>query len=137
MFSELDTYNWAEVFAFAGEHTENCNHIKVVDTPPTSTASNATFKREDVKEIFLLIEGQNDENSWAGVFELHDGRYVWIHAGCCYTGWDVQAGGSAVGCTSLVEVVTMGMDSYYRKYAREHMSEKTHYALKDLLEEIQ
>jgi len=47
-----------------------------------------------VVRIVAADEGVNDEMDWIGVFEMADGRYLVVRAGCDYTGWDCEASGS-------------------------------------------
>jgi hypothetical protein len=60
--------------------------------------------REDVAAVIASVEGQNDEDSWVGVFRLRDGRYLYLTAWCDYTGWGCQEEGSSDTRTDLVEV---------------------------------
>ena len=55
--------------------------------------SYAPFNLDDVAEVLHYEEGENDGDSWVGVFKLKDGRYGYVDAWCDYTGWDCQAGG--------------------------------------------
>ena len=41
----------------------------------------------DVVRVVCCDDGENDEDNWVGVFELTGGRFLWISAGCDYTGW--------------------------------------------------
>lgn len=41
----------------------------------------------------LADEGENDGDDWIAVVKLRDGRWAFISAGCCYTGWDAMARG--------------------------------------------
>ena len=56
--------DWGNVFAYADE-----------------------FTRDDVVKIIAMEEGTNDEEDWLGLFELKDGSYASVAAGCDYTGW--------------------------------------------------
>ena len=47
-----------------------------------------TVEIENIKRIVCAVDGENDESNWVGVFEMNDGRYLSISAGCDYTGWD-------------------------------------------------
>ena len=49
------------------------------DTSPVST--------KDVVEVIAASNGENDGDSWVGVFRLVDGRYLAVSASCDYTGW--------------------------------------------------
>ena len=53
----------------------------------------ASFPPEDIEETIAQSEGNPDGPSWLGVYKLHDGRYGYVCAGCCYTGWDSQTSG--------------------------------------------
>lgn len=61
----IDNRDWREAFVYAKD-----------------------FKREDVKRVLLMSNGDNDGPDWIGLFELNDGRYAGLSAGCDYTGWD-------------------------------------------------
>ena len=74
--SDLNSYDWQEAFANAAES------IVSVDNAPTTH-----FSVDDVTKIISADEGENDELDWVGVFQLRDNRYVFVSAGCDYTGW--------------------------------------------------
>lgn len=77
-----EDYNWKEAFKYA----ENAGN------PISRTLR--SFTLEDVQEIVAFSDGQNDGPEWLIIFRAQ-GAYVYLHAGCDYTGWDCQAGGSA------------------------------------------
>ena len=74
-----DVYNWSNAFAYANTPDE---------CPPNSDVNVAVFTMEDVKRVIAVRQGENDADDWLGVFELHDGRFAYLKAGCDYTGWD-------------------------------------------------
>lgn len=49
-----------------------------------------------VSEVLYAAEGENDENEWLAIvkWDGSEGQFAVIAAGCCYTGWDCQAGGT-------------------------------------------
>jgi hypothetical protein len=63
----------------------------------------------DVKTIVATSEGTPDGDDWVGVFELKDGRFLFLSAGCDYTGWDCQSGGSSWLADSLDALVRFGL----------------------------
>jgi hypothetical protein len=65
-----DDYDWQEAFAYS------------------------PVPMDDVAETIVSVDGENDGPEWLGVFRLRDGRFLFLTAGCDYTGWDCQAGGS-------------------------------------------
>jgi hypothetical protein len=78
MFAELDTYDWQEAFKYARVAVEPVIGDEVHATP---------FDREDVRAIFVRLEGENDESDWVGIFRLEDGRVAALAAWCDSTGW--------------------------------------------------
>ncbi len=78
MLTGINSYNWEEAFKYTAQPTA---------AMPNDNISLKGFIREDVIEIIALVEGQRDEESWAGVFKLKDGRFACLRAWCDYTGW--------------------------------------------------
>lgn len=82
----VEDFNWASVF---GEETNGGNTSNHCDPcPPESTVDTTPPTRADVAEIIAAVNGENDEESWLGVFLLKDGRYLLACGSCDYTGWD-------------------------------------------------
>ena len=100
MLKELDDYDWEEVFKYA-------TPTRIVGAP--DTLSTASFDREDVKQIIGMANGENDYESWLGVFELNDGRFVSISAGCDYSGWGCQEGGSSQVAVTETDIIRYGL----------------------------
>jgi len=88
MLEMLDTYDWEEAFKYASptvcQRGHNHGPQAVIVDDNVSTDS---YTREDVMFILALEEGENDGDTWIGVFQLKDGRYVSLRAWCDYTGW--------------------------------------------------
>lgn len=68
--SELDTYDWEQAF-------EESDH----------------FRREDIDEILMMSEGDSGNDAWLIAVKLKSGKFGFLCADCCYTGWDVSSGG--------------------------------------------
>ncbi len=139
MLPELES--WEEPFGYAGEPDTCATRYQgqdnsTIELTPGATVSNAPYTREDVKEIYLLIEGENDGPEWIGVFLLNDGRFVALHASCDYTGWDCRAWGVAIAGNSLHDIAIMGLSVENRRRALTNEPSIIHYALKDMLLEI-
>ncbi|HYE07683.1 MAG TPA: hypothetical protein VEL07_19345 [Planctomycetota bacterium] len=112
MLKELDNYDWKEAFGYAGE-PDTCA-TAYQDGPKVSgvlgyTGSIALFTRADVAEIAGMVDGENDEAPWIIYGRLNDGRWFFLEAGCDYTGWDCQAGGSAVVADDRDTIVRMAI----------------------------
>jgi hypothetical protein len=61
----IDDGDWREAFVYAND-----------------------FTREDVKRVIHMSNGENDGPAWIGLFELKNGKFAGLNAGCDYTGWD-------------------------------------------------
>ena len=91
MLNSLNDFNWANVFSYAGEKSEDvCSNA--INCGPESAINGddvdeEPFTREDVTDIFYIEEGEHDEEDWICIGKLKDGRYFSIEAGCDYTGW--------------------------------------------------
>lgn len=75
--------DWYEAFAYAPEGID----------------------REDVSEVIACYDGCSDEENWIGVFKLKNGSYLYLSAGCDYTGWDCQASGVSEIRESLDDLI--------------------------------
>lgn len=83
---ELQDYNWACAFEYS------------------------PLPRTQVERVIAKEDGENDdEKDWIGLFHMKDGRYMFLKAGCDYTGWGCQASGEAVFFDSeLLAIQGMG-----------------------------
>lgn len=100
-----DDWNWGNVFLYGHAPIRT-----LVDT----TTSTAPVELEHVTEIYASVEGENDGEPWLAIGHLRDGRYFFIEASCDYTGWDCQAGGTAVVASTLDRLVKLGIGSEFR-----------------------
>lgn len=98
--------DWAQVFA--DESYGNVDKTVRV-APPDSKVSFAPMCRADVVEIIAVVNGENDEQEWIGVFRLADGRFLVAQGSCDYTGWDCQAGNALTVCASMEDVLAYGL----------------------------
>jgi hypothetical protein len=85
-------YSWWEAFGYADD-----------------------FGIGDVAEVLRKEDGENDGPEWIGVFRLKDGRFAYVAAGCDYTGWDCQAGGTGKAFATIKDCVVMGLTDEYRR----------------------
>ena len=102
MLKELDTYDWEEAFGFG-----NPQHANPTNT--TRLVSLDSFSNGDVKTLYGIYEGCNDEDSWECYGKLNDGRYFCLEAWCDYTGWDCQSGGKSFVAGSKEEIEQFGL----------------------------
>lgn len=65
----------------------------------------ASFNIEDVARVVAFSNGENDGQDWVGVFELKDGRFGYLHAGCDNTGWDCESHGDSHVCDKLDDLL--------------------------------
>ena len=108
MLKELDDYDWAEAFGYAGEPDRE-GQAKIRPAFPTGSYVLTPFSREDVEEICAMRAGEHDEESWLIYGRLKDGRWFSLEVGCDYTGWDCQAGGDATIANSKDEIERFGL----------------------------
>ena len=69
----------------------------------------ADFSIQDVDEVIYMEEGENDGASWIMFGKLDDGMFFFLTAGCDYTGWDCQAGGSSYVSRDKNKIIYNGM----------------------------
>ena len=115
---ELDDYDWAEVFK-----AEYALPTRALGAP--ADLSTETFARENVKRIIAMVDGEHYGRDWVGVFELTDGRFVSISAGCDYTGWDCQAGGSSQVAATEQDIIRFGLTDDERERLNLKLPEET------------
>lgn len=116
MFAELEGYDWAEAFAYAGEELESRGGGPghQVDPVPGATVSAAPFSRNDVAELIGISEGENDERDWIVAGRLSDGRWFIVRAGCDYTGWGCRDWGNASVADDRESLIRLGMSDNER-----------------------
>lgn len=101
------SYDWAEVF---GEGDGGNTDRTVSETPPGSSVSTALVSRADVTEIIAAVNGENDGQSWVGLFLMQDGRYLIASGSCDYTGWDCREGNSLTVAATKEDAIRFGLD---------------------------
>ena len=118
MLQELLTDDWHQVFGYAGEPAES-NSAGCLPLPVANYRGSITpILRVDVAEILAMDEGEKDERTWMLACKLNDGRYLYIEAGCDYTGWDCQASGSAWVANDLQSLILFGLTNEARARLR-------------------
>jgi hypothetical protein len=88
---ELNTYDWREAISYA------------------------PFDFNEISEVLYADEGENDGESWVGVFKLNDGRFGYVDAWCDYTGWDCQANGDGAIRDSFEDLQRWGLTTKIRR----------------------
>jgi hypothetical protein len=102
-----EDYDWKEAFAYAGKGN--------VSKSLGATCSDDGIDIGDVVRIIAESAGENDGPEWLMVFEAKDGRFGFLAAGCDYTGWDCQAGGSTVVADTLADLIQYGLTDEARE----------------------
>lgn len=113
MLAELDDYDWAEAFEYAGEDGRSGYGVPMLVAGATVAAT--VFAREDVAEIIGITVGENDGADWEIAGRLNDGRWFYLSAWCDYTGWDCQAGGQAWIADDRDSIVQFGIPATTRE----------------------
>ncbi len=77
--------------------------------PVPGYAGNCKWGMDDIESIPYSSEGENDGLDWIAVLYLKDERYVFMSAGCDYTGWDCQAGGRSLVSDDVGKLIDLGI----------------------------
>ncbi len=51
----------------------------------------AGFSHRQIRTDIAIWEGERDMSDWRWVLALHSGQYMYLRAGCDYTGWDCRS----------------------------------------------
>ncbi len=107
----LDDSDWCDAFgeAMGVEPDAYAKSLKNPRRVLGFDGSDAPFARSDVARIVAISTGEKDELDWIGVFQLNDGRFGFVRAGCDFTGWDCQAGGDAEVAATIEDLVRLAM----------------------------
>ncbi len=87
MLKELDTREWEEAFCGIDSHNPRSWNIPDVAVPGQNIRLDS-INRKDVIEIFGLVDGEYDRDSWIIYGKLKDKRFFYLEGWCDYTGWD-------------------------------------------------
>ena len=100
-----EDYDWAKAFEVCGPPASSAasygssadnepdvggtpGFLRDIEVPGYTGPGLSTFQRPDVTGVVGMAEGENDGATWMGLFQLRDGRFAYVEAGCDYTGWD-------------------------------------------------
>lgn len=115
-----EDYDWIEAFGYAGQ-PDTCATVyqsgpDLRRAHPTATEpSLQPFTIADVASVEAMSEGENGDRDWLCLGVLNDGRWFLLAAGCDYTGWDCQAGGTTTLATSRDELLAYGTTTVERE----------------------
>ena len=110
----LTSYDWREAFGCGG--VDSTSVVADVRTIITSTIGDVPepFGRADVAFVAASAEGENDGPNWVCVGRLIRGDWFTVSAGCDYTGWGCQQGGTAYVYPELDAIVRLGLSDEER-----------------------
>jgi hypothetical protein len=89
-----DDHDWVHAFHEAqfGEYGPDTDWDADLDPEtgwyPTGPRREGEARPSDVIAVLHMREGDNDGPDWQLCALLSDGRWLWVQAGCDYTGWD-------------------------------------------------
>jgi hypothetical protein len=81
-----DSFDWGSVFAYAANPRRRI-WVPTDERTALSEIAQPGFSQADVARVIAAVNGENDEASWVGAFELKDGRFAVVRAWCDFTGW--------------------------------------------------
>ncbi len=67
------------------------------------------------EKTYFYQVGENDEERWIFFVRHQNGYYIFFEAGCDYTGFDCQGGGSITYSKNFYSIWKMGLDEFTRK----------------------
>lgn len=110
-----DDFDWIAAFEYAGPTLNKYGANGSPKVQAVGPCDVSPFTPNDVVEVYKMAEGENDGPSWIMWGQLNDGRHFFLEAGCDYTGWDCQAGGTAYVSTDRNRLVATAMDADARR----------------------
>ncbi len=118
---EIRGDDWEMAFQCCGPAEEDS--YGAYNTPSVSAAIDKShvltdpFRRVDVKRVIAAYTESTEgygQVDVLGVFELNDGRFAFLTAGCDTTGWDCQSGGHAIVDDDLDHLIQFGLGAEER-----------------------
>lgn len=106
-------YDWQEAMKFADKPYKVANFI--------SNEKIDSVGWKDIKNVVAMDPGENDGPEWLAVFELHNGNFLFLQAGCDYTGWDCQSGGDSWVASDLDSLEQFGLTDDARSRLRKQL----------------
>lgn len=82
-------YHWKSAFDEAYGYGIGLRYHDTDDSEPDDNEPPIS----NVVRVIASADGEPDGDDWIGIFEMQDGSFVCLRAGCDYTGWDCQANG--------------------------------------------
>jgi hypothetical protein len=107
MDDRLKDYNWEHIFG--DDRDEKYSEGYSAPTHVRTKEQHREYHRSDVAHIIAIEDGENDGDDWLGVFEMTDGKFLVIRAGCDYTGWGCREGGSSDLADTLEDAIAFGL----------------------------
>lgn len=95
----LDDGDWEHIFNTYSQATDVRDKTKKA----------GPYSRKDVICVLAYSNGANDEDNWIGLFQMIDGLFLTIRAGCDYTGWGCQESGSSDVATTVEDARAFGL----------------------------
>ena len=110
----LTSFFWCEAFVCGGVDSTSVNAD--VRTIITATIGDVPepFGRTDVAFVAASADGENGGPNWVCVGRLIRGDWFTVSAGCGYTGWGCQQGGTAYVYPELDAIVRLGLSDEER-----------------------
>jgi hypothetical protein len=119
-----EDYDWKEVFGYVGEpdtgaadQGSSCKARWIAKGPAEDRG--VAFPISSVVEPLAMVAGDNDAETWLGLFKVRHSSvygeaYLFVEAGCDYTGWDCQASGYGYASLSLENLWRWGVGDEQR-----------------------
>lgn len=80
-----------------------------IDIPEKDMLDHSKFEK-----VYYYREGENDGENWTFLVKHTNGYYIFFDAGCDYTGFDCQGGGSITYSLEGQKMWELGLTDEYR-----------------------
>lgn len=90
---------------FAGEWT----YGPVLGETPTTIPKKDMMDYKQFAKVYYARPGANDEENWTFLVKHKNGYYIFFDAGCDYTGFDCQGGGTITYSRDAKQMWSFGL----------------------------
>lgn len=98
-----ESYDWRIIFG--KESYGASDSCRNPHNPLTRQPAGRSYGLDDIEDVIAVRDGENDGEEWLGLFKMKDGRFLYVFAGCDYTGWDCQSDGGSEWTSTLAEAI--------------------------------
>ena len=87
----------------------------LIDEDKTDVLESDMVDYKQFEKVYYARPGANDEENWTFLVKHQNGYYVYFDAGCDYTGFDCQGGGTITYSRDSKKMWTLGLTKEMRQ----------------------